>query len=276
MRYTTYRHHGADFVGERRGDVLVPLEGITGISPATSADVLAAARRDVDATVAVADVRLRPAVTAPEKIVCVGLNYQAHIEETGRKDSDYPVLFTKFRGSLIGAHDDIASPPEGGFLDYEAELAVVIGRAGRRIPESEALSHVLGLSVANDVTVRDYQYRTHQWLQGKAWDGSTPLGPDIVTLDEASPERGRIRTILNGEVVQDSDLSRFIFPVANLVSTISEFTELVPGDVILTGTPGGVGYRRDPQRALVDGDVVVVEIDGVGSVTNTVRDEKVV
>ncbi|MCS5734782.1 fumarylacetoacetate hydrolase family protein [Herbiconiux daphne] len=274
MRYTSYTHDGVDAVGVREGDSIVPLEGICDIGPDVSAQVLAQARRLTAEAVPASEVVLRPAVTRPAKIICVGLNYKAHLEESGRKDSDYPVLFTKFAQSLIGAADDIVLPPEAGFFDYEGELAVVIGTAGRRIAESDALSHVLGLSVANDTTVRDYQYLTHQWLQGKAWDDSTPLGPDIVTLDEADAASGRIRTLVNDVLVQDSDLSHFIFPVAYLVSTISVFTELLPGDVILTGTPGGVGYRSDPPLALGDGDVVTVEIGGVGSITNTVRAER--
>ncbi|MBM9468122.1 fumarylacetoacetate hydrolase family protein [Nakamurella leprariae] len=273
MRYTSYRHDGVDRVGERRGDRLVPLDGVTDLGPSTTTSRLAAATRLEDQAVDVAAVTLRPAVTGAQKIICVGLNYKAHIDESGRKDSDYPVLFTKFPGSLLGPDDDVVLPPEAGFLDWEGELAVVIGEAGRRIPESAALDHVLGLSVANDITLRDYQYRTHQWLQGKAWDDTTPLGPDVVTLDEASATSGRITTTVNGAVEQDSDLAHFVFPVAHLVSVISEFTRLLPGDVILTGTPGGVGYRREPQLALHDGDVVTVTIEGVGAITNTVRAE---
>ena len=274
MRLVSYEHGGTAHVGVREGDIVVPLGGIDRIGPQTPLALLRAAPRLREQAVALDSVRLLPAVPAPEKIVCVGLNYRAHQAESRRADTDYPVLFAKFAGSLIGARDDILRPPEAEFFDYEAELAVVIGKAGRRIPEDRALDHVLGLSVANDITVRDYQYRTHQWLQGKTWDGTTPLGPDIVTLDEADPSRGRIRCVVNGRTEQDADLSQLIFTVPFLIATVSEFTELVPGDVILTGTPGGVGYRREPPLNLQDGDTVTVEIESVGSITNTVRAQR--
>jgi acylpyruvate hydrolase len=158
-------------------------------------------------------------------------------------------------------------------VDYEAELVVVIGKAGRRISRAAALDHVLGYTVANDVTMRDYQYKTHQWLQGKAWDRSTPLGPELVTPDEADVSAAAVRTVLNGATLQSSDTSKLIFDIPTLVATVSEFTEVLPGDLILTGTPGGVGYRRDPQVFLHDGDEVAVEVGGIGRLVNRVRAE---
>ena len=213
-------------------------------------------------------------VPHPTKVFCVGLNYRAHIEESHRELPTYPVLFPKYASSLVGPDEDIELPAESHQVDYEGELAVVIGRAGRRIPRAAALSHIAGYTVANDVTMRDFQYKTHQWLQGKAWDRSTPLGPFLVTPDEVDVSSARITTTLNGEVVQDSDLSMLIFDVATLVSTISEFTELLPGDVILTGTPSGVGYRRTPQLFLSPGDTVTVEIAGVGRLSSRVAAEQ--
>jgi acylpyruvate hydrolase len=183
------------------------------------------------------------------------------------------VLFTKFASSLIAAGQDILLPAEGGQPDYEGELAVIIGKPGRRIPEGQALSHVLGYCPANDVTIRDFQYLTHQWLQGKAWDASTPLGPAIVRPDETDLSASSIRTIIDGEVVQESRLDLMIFTIPRLIADISVFTTLEPGDVILTGTPGGVGYRRSPQRFLTSGQRIVVEIDGVGRLENGVADE---
>ncbi len=200
-------------------------------------------------------------------MICVGLNYAAHIEETKREQSDYPVLFTKFATTLTGPYDPIPLPPESEAIDYEGELVVVIGDRGRRIARDRALDHVAGYAIANDVSMRDYQYKTHQWLQGKAWDASTPVGPDLVTLDEA-PDPLTLRTFVNGEKVQEATTELLIFDVATLVSVISEFATLEPGDLILTGTPGGVGYRREPQLLLKDGDVVVVEVDGVGRIEN--------
>jgi acylpyruvate hydrolase len=155
-------------------------------------------------------------------------------------------------------------------VDFEGEMAVVIGRGGRRIAEADARGHVLGYTVANDITMRDFQYKTHQWMQGKAWDASTPLGPYLVTPGEVDIDTAGIRTVLNGEKMQESDLSQLIFTVPRLIATISTFTALRPGDVILTGTPGGVGYRRDPKVLLSQGDRVSVEIDGIGAVQNAV------
>jgi acylpyruvate hydrolase len=271
MAYATVELNGVRFAAQVEGDFAVPLEGITELGRTTSTDVLAAAVPRRAGAVPLAEVRLLPVIPHPDKILCVGLNYLTHIGETGRDLPTYPVLFTKFASSLLGAHDDIELPPESHQVDYEAELAVVIGTAGRRIPREKALDHVLGYTVSNDVTMRDYQYKTHQWLQGKAWDASTPLGPHLLLPSEVDLTAAGIRTVINGQTVQDSDLGHLIFDVPTLISTISEFTTLLPGDVILTGTPGGVGFRRDPQLFLHDGDEVRVEIDGVGAVVNKVR-----
>ena len=277
MAYATYEYRGRRRVARVEstpdGDRLVPLDGLTEIGRDTSCEVLAAARELPDESVAVSEVHLCPVVPHPDKIICVGLNYLAHIDETGRDLPQYPVMFTKFASSLIGPRDDILLPAESAEVDYEAELVVVVGRAGRRIPRERALEHVLGYTVANDVTMRDYQYKTHQWLQGKAWDGSTPLGPYLVTPGETDLSAAGVRTIVGGVKLQDSDTSRLIFDVPTLIATVSEFTTVLPGDVILTGTPGGVGYRRDPQVFLQDGDTVTVEVDGVGALTNRVRRE---
>jgi acylpyruvate hydrolase len=222
------------------------------------------------AVVAEDRLRWRPVVPHPERIICLGLNYRAHVQETGRDLPDYPVLFTKWASSLTAAGAPVAIPPESEKVDYEAELAVVIGRGGRRIAVQDALSHVAGLTVANDITMRDYQRRTHQWLQGKAWDESTPLGPYLVTLDEVDDvSRIEVRLQLNGEEMQSSSTERLIFDIPTIIARVSEFTALSPGDVILTGTPGGVGDRRDPPVYLAPGDVVRVEILGVGVLENT-------
>jgi acylpyruvate hydrolase len=277
MPYATFEHQGRRRVGRVEptpaDDRLIPLDGLTEIGRDTPAETLAAATELPGDAVSVSEVYLCPVVPNPDKIICVGLNYLAHVGESGRELPTYPVLFTKFASSLIGPRDDIVLPAESEQVDYEAELAVVVGRAGRRIPRERAAEHVLGYTVANDVTMRDYQYKTHQWLQGKAWDGSTPLGPYLVTADEVDVSSAGVRTTIGGEKLQDSDLSRLIFDIPTLIATISEFTTVLPGDVILTGTPGGVGFRRDPQLFLRDGDEVTVEVDGVGSLTNRVRRE---
>ncbi|OZF48124.1 fumarylacetoacetate hydrolase family protein [Rhodococcus sp. 14-1411-2a] len=268
MAYISFEHNDIRGVGEVDGDTLIPLQGIDAIGRTSSLEALAGADRLTQERLPISDVRVLPAVTDPARVICVGLNYRDHIAETGREFPTYPVMFPKYASSLIGAYDDIAVPPESAEVDYEGEMAVIIGRTGRRITEENALDHVLGYTVANDITMRDFQYRTHQWMQGKAWDASTPLGPCIVCPGEVDLASCGIRTVVNGEKVQESDLSQLLFTVPNLIATISTFTTLEPGDVILTGTPGGVGYRRKPQLLLKPGDHVSVEIDGVGSVSS--------
>ena len=239
MRYaSTYDKSGAPVVAELQGDLLVPLAGLGELGAATTAEVLAAAaRRTADAFPA-GEAELRAVVPNPSKVFCVGLNYHEHVTESKRALPTYPVLFPKYADSLLGAYDDIRLPAESSQVDYEGELTVVIGRAGRRISEADALDHVLGYTVANDVTMRDYQYKTHQWMQGKAWDRSTPVGPYLVTPDEVELDHAGIRTVVNGQKVQESDLSMLIFSIPRLIATISTFTTLRPGDLILTGTPG--------------------------------------
>ncbi len=273
MKYASFRFDGIDQVGEVRGDSIIPLDGVSAIGPTTTPDVLRSAPRKTADAVDAGDVSLLPVVVDPRKIVCVGLNYMSHITETGRDLPEYPVLFPKYAAGLIGADDDLALPPESTQVDWEGELAVVIGRGGRRIAEDDAPDHVLGYTVANDITMRDYQYKNHQFMAGKIWDRTTPLGPHLVTPDEVDVANAGIRTVLNGDTVQDSSLSLLIFPIARLISPISEVTELTPGDVILTGTPGGVGFRMDPKVFLKDGDVVTVTIDGVGELQTRVTVE---
>ena len=201
----------------------------------------------------------------------MGLNYKNRAEDAST--AAFPVLFPKYASTLIGPADDIVLPPESSQVDFEGELAVIIGKTGRRIAEQDAADHVLGYCVSNDITMRDYQNKSHQWLQGKVWDSTTPLGPYIVTPAETNISKGGISTTLNGEVVQKSDLSHLIFSIPTLIATITEFTTLEPGDIILTGTPPGVGYRRDPQLFLKGGDTITVTVEGIGSITNTVRAE---
>jgi len=271
MRYASaYSPSGQPVVAEVQGDLLVPLEDLTEVGPATTREVLIAARRLAASAFSAAEATLRPVVPNPAKVFCVGLNYRSHVAETGRADSAYPVLFPKFASSLTGPFETISLPRESVQIDYEGELAVVIGKPGRRISEAGAQDHVLGYTVANDVTMRDYQYKTHQWMQGKAWDACTPLGPYLVTPEDVDITRQRISTVLNGEKVQESTLDLLIFSIPRLVATISEFTELSTGDVILTGTPSGVGHRRKPPLYLKPGDVVSVEVTGVGALRTAI------
>jgi acylpyruvate hydrolase len=262
--------HGTDPLAVAvEGERAIPLRGVDELGRDTTSAFLDDPPLERRAALPVDELTFRPVIPRPGKIICVGLNYRAHIEETRREESEYPVLFTKFATSLTGPFAAVHCPPESSAIDYEGELAVIIGARVRRVPRDRAMDAVAGYAVANDVTMRDYQYRTHQWLQGKAWDECTPLGPMLVTSrDVPVPERLELRTHLNGQEVQRSSTELLIFDVATLVTVISEFATLEPGDVILTGTPGGVGFRREPQLLLGDGDVVSVEIDGVGRIEN--------
>ena len=212
-----------------------------------------------------------PLVPDPDKIICVGLNYRSHIAETGAATPTNPTLFAKFRASLVGANDDVILPPESPAVDYEAELAVVIGRPVRRVSEEEAMSAIAGYAVLNDVSVRDWQRRTEQWLQGKTWERSTPLGPWLVTADESPGPAREISCEVSGELLQKSDTSDLLFGPAAIVSYISTVITLEPGDVIATGTPAGVGAARTPPRFLQDGDVMVTRIAGLGECRNVCR-----
>jgi len=257
------------------GERAIPLRGITELNALTLPDALREPDLDRRRAVPTGELRFRPVVPNPQKVICVGLNYLEHVHEAGRERPEYPVLFTKFASSLAGAHDPLPCPPESSAIDYEGELAVVIGHRARRVAGAGALEVLAGCCVANDLTMRDFQNKTHQWLQGKAWDRTTPLGPSIVTLDELGDPAGlRLRTHVNGQLVQDASTAQMMFTVAELVSVISQFATLEPGDVILTGTPSGVGFRREPPLLLGPGDVVTVEIDGVGRVQNTMVEDR--
>jgi acylpyruvate hydrolase len=226
-------------------------------------------------TFALGAIQFRPPLTNPNKIICVGLNYRDHTNESGYKQPEYPTLFARFTTSFVGHLSAIVRPRISEALDYEGELVAVIGRKGRHIAPTEALAHVAGYSIANDGSVRDYQHRTPQWTVGKNFDGSGALGPVFVTADELPPgARGlRLETRLNGKVVQSSNTDCMMFDVATLVSIISEAMTLLPGDLIVTGTPAGVGHSRDPKLYMKPGDVVEVEIAGLGTLRNPVVDE---
>ena len=210
-----------------------------------------------------------PLIPRPEKIICVGLNYKNHILEMGRELPEHPTLFAKFPSALIGARDDIVLPRVSSQVDWEVELAVVIGAPARHVSIDEAPRSIAGYSVLNDVSVRDWQNRTLQWLQGKTFESSTPLGPELVTLDElADAESLELTCEVDGELMQQAMTSDLVFGPAALVSYMSDIFTLMPGDVIATGTPGGVGHARHPPRYLQDGSVVVTRIDGVGECRN--------
>lgn len=220
-------------------------------------------------------VRLRAPVPRPGKVIGIGLNYRDHAAESGQPIPETPILFPKFANSVVGPGEPIVIPPETTQADYEAELGVVIGRRARRVPEARALEHVAGYTCVNDVSARDLQFLSSQWMAGKAIDTFLPCGPWLVTVEEIpDPQDLAISLTLNGETMQTSRTSQMVFGAAELVAWISRTMTLEPGDLIATGTPPGVGFARTPPVWLGDGDVVTVEIERIGALTNPVRAER--
>ncbi|GAA3477738.1 fumarylacetoacetate hydrolase family protein [Streptomyces yanii] len=213
-----------------------------------------------------------PVVPNPSKVVCVGHNYTNHIKEMGRDLPNYPTLFPKFADTLIGANDDIVKPAETDAFDWEVELAVVIGKQVRRADEQQAADAIAGFTVMNDISVRDWQFRTIEWTQGKIWEATTPVGPYVVTPDEVGGVRPalKVKTVVDGQVMQQDDTGTLLFDPVFLLQYISTVITLRPGDIIATGTPAGVGNARDPKVFLLPGQNVVTEITGLGACTNKV------
>lgn len=229
---------------------------------------------DTAPRVALSEVQLLPPITNPEKIICVGLNYESHRKETGRPEVEFPTLFTRFANSQIGDGEAMWQPAESTSFDYEGELAVIIGSGGWKIPEDKALEHVAGYSCYNDGSVRDWQRHTSQFTPGKNFRHTGPFGPWLVTTDEIpDPSTLTLTTRLNGEVMQNATTDLLIFTIPVLINYISRFTRLEPGDVIVSGTPGGVGFKRDPQVFMKPGDVVEVEISKIGILKNPIEAE---
>lgn len=212
-----------------------------------------------------------PAIPNPSKIVCIGLNYHEHRNETKMTGDAYPAIFLRFADTQLGHLQKVIRPKGSEQLDYEAELALIIGKPGRYIKERDAMAHVAGFSCYNDVSVRDYQRHASQWTPGKNFPATGPFGPYLVTPDEVGELAGKkIQTRLNRDAVQSSTLDMMIFPPARLIEYISTFTPLYPGDVIATGTPGGVGWVRKPPLWMKPGDTVEIDIEGVGILRNTI------
>ncbi|KXO88641.1 hypothetical protein AXK56_09920 [Tsukamurella pulmonis] len=211
-------------------------------------------------------------IRAPGKVLCCGLNYRAHIEEMGRGVPEVPTFFAKWADTLVGPEADVAlAAGDTTKLDWEAELAVVVGADLRRASVAECAAAIAGYTVSNDVSLRDRQWATTQWLSGKAWDATTPVGPVVVTTDAFDPAEHVVTCRVDGETVQHAPLDDLLFPPAELLHHASLFTRLRPGDLVLTGTPAGVGAGRDPQRFLSDGQVLETEISGIGLLRNTIR-----
>ncbi|MDQ0865180.1 fumarylacetoacetate hydrolase family protein [Arthrobacter globiformis] len=275
MRLLTLRlPEGTSTVAVRQdGNTLTEIDGFTDVGALLKDSAWESIAHAANgATHALDGADLEAVVPAPGKIICVGHNYRNHIKEMGREVPEHPTLFAKYAESLIGPNDDLALPQESDTVDWEAELAVVIGKTGRRISEADAADHIAGYSVLNDISMRDYQFRTVQWLQGKTWENSTPFGPALVTKDEFTA--GPLMTsAVDGDIQQQTPTGDLVFTPEYLVSYISTIITLNPGDVIATGTPGGVGHAQDPKRYLQDGQALVTTIDGLGQLTNRVVKE---
>ncbi|CAN5305420.1 hypothetical protein BH24ACT9_BH24ACT9_15320 [soil metagenome] len=273
MRLVTFRTAGGTQAGRIDGAEVVGLDfPDVGALLASGPDwrQTASASGDAGATVARAEADLAPLVVAPRKIICVGLNYASHIQEMDRELPAYPTIFGKYALSLIGARDPIVLPSVSDKVDWEVELAVVIGRPVRHADESTAREAIAGFTILNDISVRDWQNRTTQFLQGKTFEATTPLGPELVTLDEiADPEALAVRCEVDGEVMQSANTSDLLFGPVELVRYLSTIITLEPGDVIATGTPGGVGAGRSLAVFLSPGQTVRTSIEGLGELVNT-------
>ena len=283
MKLATFSHQGRRRVGAIVGDEIADLAADGSSLPATMLELLeggeaavAAARRAVAKAprLAMSKVRLEAPIARPPKILAVGLNYRAHAEECGFPIPTIPVIFNKQSTSACGPFDTVERPPESEQIDYEGELAVVIGKRCRRVSAADARSVVAGYAVANDVSVRDWQLRVPTMTMGKSWNTHCPFGPWITTVDEVlDPHRLDLKTWVNGELRQNANTSDLIFDSDAIIEHLSTAFTLEPGDVIVTGTPSGVGLFMNPKCWLRDGDVVRIEITGLGAIENRVADE---
>ena len=285
MRLISYTHNGESGVGVMVDEKsFVALGKVAPDLPATlrgileiGEDALERAKTSVEGRIShhhLDEVTLDPLIPEPPAIWCVGVNYAAHRDETGRKPTDEPVIFMRIGASQVGHRQAMIVPTASEKLDYEGELAVVIGKGGPHIPQSEAMSHVAGFSCYNDGSVRDWQRHTSQFSPGKNFHRTGGFGPWLLTADKLpNPYEQTLVTRVNGEELQRTTIDLMLFRIEKLIEYLSTMYPLNPGDVISTGTPAGVGWKRDPERFLVSGDVVEVEISGVGTLSNPVVDE---
>lgn len=278
MKILSFEHAGQATYGVLHGaDCLVPPAAFLARFPDVRAVLEGSALDELRDAVgqgtalARSAVRALPVIPNPGKLICVGLNYKSHVAETKRADSDYPSLFLRFNDSLAADGDAVLRPAFSERFDWEGELAFVIGKGGRHIRQEDAFEHIAGYACFNDISVRDWQRHTHQFTPGKNFPGTAPFGPFLVTRDEV-PDVAQLQleTRLNGQVVQKAGLSDLIFDIPTIVAYISRFTPLSPGDVIATGTPGGVGDRREPPLYMREGDQIEVEITGLGVLRNRI------
>ena len=275
MRYVSFRRpDGAPSFGSLDGDRIIDLGGTDGGSLADALKAGDLASRPAGETLALADVMLLPVIPNPGKIICVGLNYPTHVAETGREQKAHPAIFTRWADTLVAHGQPLVCPRVSTDFDYEGELALVIGKPGRTIPAERALTHVAGYSIFNDASVRDWQWHNVQFTPGKNFPGTGAFGPALVTPDEvADLGAQRVVTRLNGQIVQDQPVSDLIWDVPAIIEYVSAFTPLSPGDVIATGTPGGVGAKRTPPLWMKAGDLVEVEIGVIGRLSNRIIDQ---
>ena len=279
MKFLSFTHATGTSFGFQRGDHVVDLGIRVGgdlKSWIARLDVLARDFADAPADFRVEDIHFLPVIPNPGKILCVGLNYLEHRREGNHAETAAaPPLFVRFPQSQCGHLAPLVIPAESDAFDFEAEMAVVIGKAGRRIRHEDALAHIAGISAYNDGSVRDWQLATNQWTPGKNFPATGAFGPVLVTFDEVPLIRSlRLQCRLNGQVMQDATTDLMMFPVADQIAHISTFVTLEPGDVIVTGTPGGVGFRRDPKVYMQAGDVVEIDLEGVGVLRNPVVKER--
>ena len=282
MKLISFLHNGNPTYGIVSGDKVLDLQPILGDRAPDLRSLIAQkmtgaaadALKANAATVNFADLELLPVIPNPDKILCVGLNYKDHLAESGRASTELPAIFLRVPSSQVAHRQAILRPPESHRLDYECEIAVIIGEGGRRIKEADAWGHIAGYSCYNDGSIRDWQNHTTQWTAGKNYFKTGGFGPWMVTADEIKPgQRLTVSTRLNGVELQNSHTDLMIHSIPKLIAYISSFTPLLPGDVIVTGTPGGVGNKREPQLFMKAGDVVEIEVDAVGVLRNTVKDE---
>ena len=281
MKLITYVRMGKICFGAVKGSGIIELTGridlnVNSIKDLLKLDLLTKVNEYIkkrEPEIPISEITFLPVIPNPEKIFCVGLNYQEHKKETGRPDVENPTIFTRFANTQTGHMQPLVKPQFSERFDYEGELAIIIGKGGRYIEEKNALDHIAGYSCYNDGSIRDFQRHTSQYTPGKNFPATGPFGPYLVSADEVGDyTKLPIETRLNGQTMQKAKLSDLIFPIPKLINYISSFTSLTTGDVIVTGTPGGVGDRRDPPIYMKPGDVVEVDIGKVGKLMNFITE----
>ena len=279
MKLISYSLLGKPAFGSVDKDTIIPLSGRLGPEVTSlraliehcSLDQITAAIKAVTERIALTSVQYLPVIPDPSKIFCIGLNYDSHRIETGREKTGYPTIFLRVADSQVGHNGALVKPRESEKLDYEGEIAVIIGKGGRDIAEANAYDHVFGYSCYNDASVRDWQFHTPQWAPGKNFESTGAFGPWVVTPDELGPiDQLKLETRLNGETLQSARVEEMIFSIPEQIAYLSTVISLRPGDVIVTGTPGGVGTKRNPPLYMKPGDVCEVEVSGIGILSNPI------